>query len=61
MFYSLFPHLKTSDAELAFGCVNVFGGLQSLCSFVLENCKAHVLDCSIPLAQIAQVDPMEWM
>ncbi len=35
MLYSLFPHLKSSNTKLALGCVNVFGGLQSLCTFVL--------------------------
>ncbi len=37
MLCCLFPHLTTSDVEFALGCVNVFGGLQSLCSFVLIN------------------------
>jgi hypothetical protein len=47
MFCYLFPHLITSDAELVLGCVNVFGGLQSLCSFVLINLQGNFgLFCS---------------
>jgi hypothetical protein len=41
MLCSLFPHLKTNDVELALGCVNVFGGLQSFCSFVLVNLQRN--------------------
>jgi hypothetical protein len=43
MLCSLFPHLKSSNTKLALGCVNVFGGLQSLCTFVHVNffCSAY--------------------
>jgi hypothetical protein len=58
MFCCLFHHLITNDVELVLGCVNVFGGLQSLCSFVLVNCKG-ILDCFVPLAENLEVNPME--
>jgi hypothetical protein len=41
IFYFLFLHLKISNVQLAFGCVNVFGGLQSLCSFALVNLQGN--------------------
>jgi hypothetical protein len=58
IFCSLFLHLKISNAKLVLGCVNVFAGLQNLCSFVLVDLQGN-LDCSIPFAQNVQADPME--
>jgi hypothetical protein len=47
MFYCLFPHLITSDIELVLGHVNVFKGMQNLCSFVLVNLQGDFgLFCS---------------